>query len=146
MKIRMATKDDIKDIAKLYIDLATHIKDISGNPNFKVLSLESMQGYVKRQLGYPSKRVYVAVNKGNIVGTLFGSIKNEVGHIGDAFVAVPFRNKGIMRKLESAMLGFFKECGVSFVNLDVLSGNTVGKKCWEALGYKTHKELMRKEI
>ena len=51
-----------------------------------------------------------------------------------------------MKQFEALLLEFFKLHQVSFVELEVLSTNEVGKKTWTALGYQTFREYMRKQI
>jgi hypothetical protein len=51
-----------------------------------------------------------------------------------------------MKTLETMLMGFFGEHGVQQVELNVLAGSAAGKKSWEALGYRTFREQMRKTI
>jgi ribosomal protein S18 acetylase RimI-like enzyme len=74
------------------------------------------------------------------------SVVEKVGYICGAFVLPGYRNKGIMRKLESMLLKYFKSRGLSYIELNVMANNVPGKRSWESLGYTSFREQMRKKI
>ena len=74
------------------------------------------------------------------------SIVRKVGYINGAFVLPGYRRQGVMKKLESMLLEYFKRQGLSYIELNVITGNLLGKRSWESLGYKTFREQMRKKI
>lgn len=51
-----------------------------------------------------------------------------------------------MKQVEALLLEFFRQNQVSYVEKEFLSTNEVGKKTWTALGYRTFREYMRKQI
>ena len=62
------------------------------------------------------------------------------------FVEPEYRNKGVMRLMETELIKILKQKGVRKIDLKVDSDNKEGKSTWVALGYKTIRETMRKEI
>jgi len=45
-----------------------------------------------------------------------------------------------MKELERMLGEYCKKHGLAYVELNVMANNTIGKKSWEALGYKTFRE------
>ena len=62
------------------------------------------------------------------------------------FVELEYRKSGVMRLMEAELIKILKQKGVNKIDLKVDSNNKEGKSTWVALGYKTIRETMRKEI
>lgn len=58
----------------------------------------------------------------------------QVGYINDIYVKSTMRRTGCANALLNAAKAWLKECGVSSLHLEVLSGNTGGKSFWERSG------------
>ena len=70
----------------------------------------------------------------------------KVGYISGAYVLPEYRQKGVVKKLESEIVKFFKAKGLKYAELNFLSQNNIARKSWEALGYKVFREQARKQI
>jgi ribosomal protein S18 acetylase RimI-like enzyme len=157
MEITVLKKEEIPEAARLYIELVHHLKNNTHDPylNFDVEPpLENMIAYLESDFNNPLARVYVVKDNAAIVGLSVGRIINcsppfkekKVGCLAEAYIKPAYRGKGLMKQIEALLLEFFKQQQVSFVELEVLSTNEIGKKTWTALGYRTFREYMRKRI
>jgi ribosomal protein S18 acetylase RimI-like enzyme len=157
MEIALLAEAEVPEAAKLYIELVHYYKEATHDPYFDfdvVPSLAGMREYLEEDFRNPRARVYIVKDRGAIVGLTVGRIINcfppfkidKVGLLGEAYLQPAYRRQGIMRKLEALLIEFFQEQGVHYVELEVLSSNKLGKETWTALGYRTYKEYMRKEI
>ena len=70
----------------------------------------------------------------------------RVGYISGAYVLPEYRGQGIMKRLETLLVVYFKDCGLQFVELHFIVKNLLARKSWDALGYKTFREQARKRI
>jgi ribosomal protein S18 acetylase RimI-like enzyme len=157
MDFREMAIDDIAEVARLYTELACFIKDESQDDyfNFDTLSETAIEQNLKESLGESSRITLVAKDGGRVTGFISGEVKDcflpfskikKIGYIGGAYVLPGFRNQGIMRHLESLLLAYFKNQGLTYVELNVITNNFLGKRSWESLGYQTFREQMRKKI
>ena len=58
----------------------------------------------------------------------------QVGYVNDVYVSPAMRRTGCANALLDAAKAWLKECGVNALELEVLSGNTIGKSFWERTG------------
>jgi ribosomal protein S18 acetylase RimI-like enzyme len=157
MEFKKMTIDDAEAVAKLYNELAYFIKDESQDDyfNFDTLSETELTQNLKESLGDPARITFTAIADGKVIGFISGEVKEcflpisrikRIGYIGGAYVSPGYRHKGIMKNLEILLTGYFKKQGLSYIELNVITHNSLGKRSWEALGYKTFREQMRKKI
>ncbi len=157
MIFKQLTVQHVYQVADYYRDLVNHIQEETDDYYFLDISV-SMDTIVEEllsSLNDDAKRVFVAKDKGKVVGFIAGEIVDcflpitkvkKVGYISAAYVAPIYRGKGILQELESMIQDFFKQRGLKYVELHVLSRNKVGKTSWDKLGYSTFREHMRKEL
>lgn len=100
-------------------------------------------------------KIYVAKEDTSILGFISGTIINcflpissinKVGYIEAAYVVESYRNKNIMENLEELLAKYFKKQGMKFIELNVLTANTNGKRFWKNHNYNTFREQMRKQL
>lgn len=154
---RQAVYSDMPALVNLYIELACHILQETNDDYWdaEVLSFDQVSGQLKAFFLDPQKRIFVACVGEDLVAFIAGepvssflpvsSIK-RVGYISAAYVQPDFRGAGVMKQLESLILRHFKSLDLKYAELHFLSANTLARKSWDALGYKTFREQARKFI
>lgn len=157
MEFREMRISEIKEVANLYNALARYIQKETEDHywNFKVLPeeyfCECLQGYLDNQ----EHKILIAKEDDTIIGFIAGEIVpchlpissvKRVGYISGAYVLPEYRGQGIMKRLETLLVVYFKDCGLQFVELHFIVKNLLARKSWDALGYKTFREQARKRI
>ncbi len=157
MIFKELTVQDVYQVADYYRDLANHIQEETDDDYFLDISV-SMDSIVEglfSSLNDDAKMVFVAKDNDKVVGFIAGEIVDcflpitnvkKVGYISAAYVVPTYRGKGILQELESMIQDFFKQRGLKYIELNVLSQNQIGITSWGRLGYSTFREQMRKEI
>lgn len=149
--------DDLLQTSKLYNELALELKSTSNDVyfDFETLSDEIMLNNLKNALKENRGKIYIAKQDINVIGFISGTIVNcflpissvnKVGYIEAAYVVKSFRNKNIMKRLEELLVEYFRNQGIKFVELNVLSDNITAKHFWNKCQYATFREQMRKKI
>jgi ribosomal protein S18 acetylase RimI-like enzyme len=157
MEFKEMTVNDVTEVAKLYNELACFIKIETKDEyfNFDILSETELEKQLKESIGKPTLITFVAKDDSNVIAFISGKVKEnflpisktkEVGYVNGAYVLPKYRKQGIMKKLENMLSDYFKEQGLTYVELNVITNNLIGKRSWELMGYKTFREQMRKKI
>jgi ribosomal protein S18 acetylase RimI-like enzyme len=140
MEIRFATKGDLYRIAEMTRALTLHLGAFEW-------SVENHLKHVKRRFANTRYVHIVAEQNNSIIGFTGAELKTKrTAYVLKGYVEPSYRRKGVMRKLESKLIDSLREKGVSKIDLKVDSSNQEGKTTWVALGYKTIRENMRKQI
>ena len=140
MEIRLATKDDLYRIAEMTRDLTLHMGAFEW-------TVENHLKHVKRRFSNLRYIHIVAEQDNKIIGFTGVELKSKrTAYMLKGYVEPQYRKKGVMRKMEAKLIEILKEKGVTKVDLKVDSNNHEGKFTWTALGYKTIRETMRKQI
>lgn len=148
---------ELPQVAKLYNELAFELKETTNDSyfDFETLSIENMLDTLKNAIQENRIKIYVAKHSVDVIGYISGTITscflpvssvNKIGYIEAAYVIKDFRNRNVMKQLEERLVEYFKNEGVQFVELNVLSANITGKNYWNKSGYTTFREQMRKKI
>jgi ribosomal protein S18 acetylase RimI-like enzyme len=157
LKFSEMIMDDVAEVVKLYHELAYFIKDETKDEYFLFDTLleNELAKQLKESIRKPGLIIFVAKENGSVIAFISGEVKEcflpiskikMIGYISGAYVLPNYRNKGIMKNLECLLLEYFKTQGLSYVELNVITNNFMGKKSWKSLGYKTFREQMRKKI
>ncbi|HHU83447.1 MAG TPA: GNAT family N-acetyltransferase [Firmicutes bacterium] len=157
MEFGEMTMNDVRAVARLYNELACFIKNETRDVYFEFdpLPETELEKQFTEAMGKPGVITFVAKDGGKVIAFISGEIREnflpiskvkEVGYISGAYVRPEYRKQGIMKELERMLVEYFKKHGLAYVELNVMANNTIGKKSWEALGYKTFREQMRKGV
>lgn len=156
MQITKATKDDIplitafgKRLIQLHRDFDPSYytyDEVGFTPDFST--------WLDNQIITPSSIVLVAKEDGQVVGFLSGFIKflfpwftiKKVGHISFMFIDEAYRRKGVGNQLLQFMKLWFKEQGLSFVELYVNEKNANGLSFWKSMGFGDFQKFLRMRI
>jgi ribosomal protein S18 acetylase RimI-like enzyme len=140
VKIRSATKNDLYRIAEMTRDLTIHMGAFEW-------SVENHLKHVRRRFSKPRYIHLVAVLDEAIIGFTGAEQKSRrTAYMMKGFVEPKHRRIGVMRQMEAELIKILKQKGVHKIDLKVESNNKEGRKTWVALGYRTIRETMRKEI
>lgn len=149
--------DELPQVARLYNLLSYEMKAITNDFyfNYKTLSDKTMLDNLEKAVKESNIKIYVAKKETDIIGFISGTIIScflpvssvgEIGYIEAAYVVEYFRGNKIMGSLEEMLVEYFKNCGLEFVELNVLTGNIKGKHFWNKSKYTTFREQMRKQL
>ncbi|HOJ78589.1 MAG TPA: GNAT family N-acetyltransferase [Bacillota bacterium] len=155
--IHEMTEADLNAVSSFYIGLIDHIKEQTQDDyfNYDRLSETEIRKQFREALLKPAVKTYIAKDGTKPIGFIKGEIRDcylpfskvkKIGYIESAFLLPEYRRKGIMRQLELKMVEFFKGHGITYVELNIITKNSVAKGTWESLGYVTFREQMRKKI
>ena len=90
----------------------------------------------------------VALNDGNLIGTVLGGSDGRRGYIHHLAVQLPEQNKGIGKKLVDLCMNEFKKAGIQKCHIFVISDNAEGIAFWKKIGWQLRDDIlvMSKEI
>lgn len=145
MKIERATKQDIPAIAECWVDLRLHQRE---QPGGQRPSLRGMMRQVERNMAQPHCHYFVAKEAGEVVAAAFVRLRKSgrSAHFARAYTVPSHRRKGVMRRLEQAIVKFLRQRRITTLDLTVVPYNKEGMATWPTLGYKPTKIVMTKEI
>lgn len=159
MIFRELCVDDLPDVLSLFKELIAHLMDETGDPYMQVdpdSELEQgLESYLRETFEGRNKTTIVAEDDGRIVGFICGEIRDsffppsvvkKIGYIFGAYTRPEYRRQGVMAKLEKILTDFFRSHKINYIELNFLSGNSLARKSWEAMGYRVFREQMRKNI
>lgn len=152
--IRSAVLDDIIAVAKLqkeFIDEHAKLYD----SEFYALSQSSdneWSCWAEAQLKSGSLGLFIAEKlQNNIVGYVSGWVETRppiyllrnIGYLSNIYVSPDHRKQGIAKSLNSALLDWFKNKGLDYVELGVDSRAKSSVDSWIAMGYSEVGKRMR---
>ena len=154
MKIRKATKRDLKTLNELQLALANYELIFSKTlKKPESVKKKYYQNY-KKKIKKKDCIFFVAVDKKKIVGYIFGEIETpehphiykKRGYIVDAFILRKYRRKGIGEKLYKKLIKWFKSKKVKWIKVGVYANNINSIKFWERMGFKEYVIWMTKTV
>ncbi|MDD2998453.1 MAG: GNAT family N-acetyltransferase [Candidatus Riflebacteria bacterium] len=140
MKIRNASEADLYRIAEMTRALTIHLGAFEW-------TVENHLRHIRRRFSNPRYIHLVAIVNEKTVGFTGAEKKSkQTAYMMKGYVEPAYRRRGIMRQMQEKLIENLREQGVSSIDLKVDSNNPEGKSTWVALGYKTSRETMRKQI
>lgn len=149
MKIRKATKKDLKEILKLELKLVKHVKNFD-----KDINLQRSERALKRLYSELPKNfiVIVAEENNKIIGFISADTHKNSGWgynyawVDDLFVEEQYRRKGIAIELISKLLDILKKEDIRIFKLGVDIENKIAQKLWKKVGFKEQDLVLKKKI
>ncbi|WP_100398123.1 GNAT family N-acetyltransferase [Bacillus sp. FJAT-44742] len=144
MKIRKASEEDVKGIARVYVESwKTTYRYLVPKSYLDGLSYEEAE---KKWLNFLNTEneafMFIAISEeGNIVGFASGkSINNENfdGELYALYLLEECRGLGVGRQLFSAVAKYFKEIGITSIMVWVMEQNKSGLGFYERVGGKDY--------
>lgn len=143
--IRSGTEEDLPAMLRLWremMDLHARVE-----PRFRPLPLPSGEQAWEKHLresvwGDKDWRVFVAEAEGELIGQIMGVVRDQVpvfeperyGYVTDIVVDPAARGSGVGQALFEALKAWFRERGVSHLELQVAYNNPVSQAFWRAMG------------
>jgi ribosomal protein S18 acetylase RimI-like enzyme len=102
-----------------------------------------------------NKALFLVALKGkSLIGMAFGKLETsppvfklkEFGEIHEVFIEAPYRNKKVAKNLIKKLEEFFKEKGVSLIQMKAESFNSEAIAAYYKLGYADSRKTLYKEI
>jgi len=158
MTISLLKEKEISDFVKLYMKFIDYLRYNCGEIYFDYSDdiQEKLKTYFEKSIKDPLFVIYLAKENDTTIGFIAGDMRPSFfpystlglnGYISGVYVEENTRKKGITKLLENYITEiFFKKHNATFIELHCLTNNIVAKKMWEALGYKTFREQLRKKI
>lgn len=144
MEIRKASKEDIKDVSRVYVDSwRTTYRSLVPDDYLDELSYEDTEKRWIDFLNYENEPfIYVAINDtGKIIGFASGKSINENnfdGELYSLYLLQECRGLGVGRQLVSAIAKHFKEKGIDSMMVWVMKQNKSGLGFYERMGGKEY--------
>jgi putative acetyltransferase len=90
----------------------------------------------------------VALNNGDLIGTVLGGSDGRRGYIHHLAVQQSEQNKGIGKKIVDLCLNEYKKAGIQKCQIFVISDNAEGIAFWDKIGWQLRDDIlvMSKEI
>jgi len=152
--VRRAGLRDVDDLLPLWEEMMRFHAAL--DPRLEVGSegASYMRGVFREWLRSEDCRVLVAEAEGQIVGYIVGRVADNppifrlrtYGHISDICVSPEWRRQGVGRRLYRALREWFKEEGLSVVQLSAAHRNPTSLAFWRAMGFEEYLHHMWSEI
>ncbi len=154
VSIRIGNESDIDKIIVLWERLMRFHENCVSDFVLNKDAKQKMTAYLQSFFNSQEKTVFVAEQSNEIVGYIFGLIKNKapvfeenvVGEIGDTFVREDMRGKGVGEELVKTVLEWVKQKGLKNVELNMYPDNKVADAFWDKMGFKPYFLTRRKKI
>lgn len=135
MKIRNMIPNDYDSM----IELWTSSPDIGVNP-------DDSREYIEKFILRNPNTSFVAVENGEIIGTVMAGHDGYRGYIHHTCVAERFRGNGIGTSLVNEAVEAIKTEGINKVFLVVFKTNENGNAFWEKQGFKIREDLYYRDL
>lgn len=154
MRVRQAVEDDIDELARLMVALHTELAPFEPLKKMREDALDYAFLKMRRFVSEKDRVVFAAEERGHLVGYVAGKIEKrerifgvrEYGYIADIYVVPVWRKKGIAVLLMDAIEKFFVRMKMSYVELQVLSGNAAALGFYEKQGWSEYRKNLRKVL
>jgi ribosomal protein S18 acetylase RimI-like enzyme len=155
--IRKAAKTDVGTIIDLWWEMMDFhaCVDARFRPLPRTEAVKAWEKHLRADiLGQEGWRVLLAEDNGRVVGMMIGSLRDPYpvfeqepyGFVADAVVAPGARRKGVARMLFEALKAWFREQGVSHIQLEVGHLNATSQAFWRAMGCTGYMDVMRVDL
>ena len=152
--IRIGQESDIDKIIVLWEGLMRFHENCVSDFVLNKDAKQKMIAYLQSFFNSKEKTVFVAEQSNEIVGYIFGLVKekppvfeeNVVGEIGDTSVREDMRGKGVGEALVKAVLEWIKQKELKSVELNMYPDNKVAATFWDKMGFKPYFLTRRKNL
>lgn len=152
--IRTARRQDAKPIGALWQALMDFHRARDPRFEFAPSAMREFEQHLIQMMRSRGARVYVAEAAGEVIGYTMGEIHTRkpiypvgtYGFISDVVVDEAWRRKGVGRALAETLMAWFRQHGVTAIELFVAVANPVSDAFWRSLGFTDYLRLLRLDI
>lgn len=154
MKIRKATRKDLRELMNLQMELEEFIKKKFA-PELSLDKIKRVaESDFKKNLGKSRNWfILVAEHEGNMIGFVKAKIKKDEwtrgkyrGLIADVFIKKEWRGKGVTKRLLREAIKIMKERGVRLYEIFSNIDNKRAIKAWKSVGFEESMIMLEKKI
>lgn len=156
--IRPADGQDVPQLVEWMHELIEHVQLASQDPyiaNPEQGYTENFEHWFNKAVTSDIAAVYIAEHDNTPVGFILGTITTpffkashikRIGQIELCWINPLHRRRNYARSLTAKLEAWFKKQGVTYVDLQYLSGNLEAETAWQALGYRPYRICSRKNL
>ena len=145
--IREAIIDDATSLDNLLLLLIDDERKYDKNISPLIMILDYYKNFINKE----NNIFYVYEDNNKVVAYVYAKILNDgtlvknKAIIDALYVDEEYRKKGIAKSLLNKVLERLSDYDLASIEISVMSSNTIAKKLYEGLGFKTNKETLIKE-
>ena len=144
--VREAAPEDVETVLDLWHEMMHYHARLDKRFQPTPDARDRFRTTLLQWMALDTQRVLVAVVDGQIVGYTIGRLVENppfmewrfLGHVSDICVAPEWRRQGIGRKLFATLREWFRQQGMTVVQLHVAAANPVSFTFWREMGFKDH--------
>lgn len=154
-QISKADMSDLAYLAYCYEAMARYLNSVGHDPYIAGLPIAPNEDLASRYVGGNDSVAFVAKDHDKPLGCIMGrmakssfppaDLKN-VGSIDVCYVESEYRESGLATKLTELIETWFREKGISTVELSYLAKNQSAATAWEHLGYEPFRVFAYKQL
>lgn len=152
--IRKAKIEDIEQIAKLQKEYMQYHAAKDPYFEFKTNISKVWKDYAKQTIKDPTQLIVIAEEDERIVAYMTARIVkkapiykiDQVGQIGDAYVSLSYRKRGIFTQLLEEINKWFRSKKLKYIEHPVSANNPLGLQIWKKKGFEEYMIMMKRKI
>jgi ribosomal protein S18 acetylase RimI-like enzyme len=153
--VRTAEEGDVETIVGLWREFVRFHRELDDRVRTREGSADSFAAFVRSLVESDRDRVAVAESaEGCLIGYAIGSDRDNApvlaperfGLVSDIYVDERHRREGVARALFADLEDWFKERGLTSVELGVLHVNTLGQAFWRAQRFTDFVDRLRRDL
>lgn len=154
MNIRRATKDDFEALKE--IKLLSKQEELKYSESIRPIdeNKEDYFRYLKKDLKYINRGLFIAEDDGKIVGMILAQYYDPLpiskykrkGYISNLFIMQDYRGKGLGVKLIETAEGWLKRNKTEHITLEIHKDNKAALSLYRKVGYKDYTVKLEKGI
>jgi ribosomal protein S18 acetylase RimI-like enzyme len=153
-RIRRALIHDVRLLAVLWREMMEFHRRLDPAFEFGPDAQASIERHLAETIRSAGGRIFVAEAEGRLIGYVLCEIQERkpiypagrYGFISDLAVTLRWRRRGVGRQLVTHVMRWFRENGVTAIELFVLESNQASTAFWESMGFRHYLRLLRCDI
>lgn len=153
-RIRRAVIQDVRPLAALWREMMEFHRRLDPAFEFGPDAQASIERHLAETIRSARGRIIVAEAEGRLIGYVLSEIQERkpiypagrYGFISDLAVTLRWRRRGVGRELVGQVMNWFRQNGVTAIELFVLESNPASTAFWESMGFRHYLRLLRCDI
>ena len=152
--VRKAVGEDIPGVLELWKELMDFHRDIDPMFTRSPRGVDNFLKHLMELLDGPDTALFVSEENGKLTGYLLATVnkyppvfmKESYGMISDAVVTASRRRMGTGEALVNKASEWFREQGLTRVEMRLLNANMVSSSFWRKMGFQPYLTTLYKEL